>query len=340
MMNRKRLVLFALIISALLFIAAGCSDDDSSDPTADANPTLGQSWSQLGAISGFTGRQGAGVAVLNDRLYIACGFTGSPLCIGDCWSTSDGTNWQQDTTDGVNANGLHDFAMAANNGKLWIHGGVDKFGSIQNKIRYSNDGDPWTSTTPLVSTNTRYYHTMVTFNGALWTIGGYQRVSGLSDTVTNSVACSTNGTTWYEMGTPGTCPRYLSGAAEHNGKLFVIGGSATSDSTTATNDIWCTEDGLTWSCIITNAPFGRRRAFGLVSTGNRMYLVGGMVASGVYTNDIWKSYDGKTWEQVAVSNAFPNELARPCVAAFNGGIYVIAGYINGSGYTNGIWFTK
>lgn len=236
----------------------------------------------------------------------------------------------------MDSTGLRDFCIAPHDGKLWIHCGYSGT-SLQGYIRNSSTGSSWNRSS---TDNIRNGHSMISFKGALWTIAGYQFNSVTYSTdLTNSVTCSTNGTTWHSMPDAPFSHRINSGIAVLDGKMWIIGGKMSASSTTSTNDIWYTEDGQTWTCAVTNAPFGRRNQFGLVTIGGMMYLIGGEIAVGVMTNDIWKSSDGINWEAVAVSNAYPARRT-PSVVAFNGSIYVIAGEQSGTGYTNDIWFTK
>ena len=333
-MNKKHIVLLTMIIPALLLIAAGCSDDDDSN----AGPPLGQNWTRIEVTNSFSNRSGARAAVHNGKIYLVGGMGADEL--EDCWSTSDGTNWQQgaDVTV-VGTEGIRNFAMASHKTKLWIHGGVNGSSGSQQYKWNSSSGNDW-GRSDFSSTNYRTDQCMISFQDALWAIAGNQNDGSGYMYITNSVSYSSNGTTWYTMPDAPFAPRTKAGITVHDGRMWIVGGTLTGSTPGSTNDVWCTEDGRNWTCVSANAAFGRRSSFGLVTTGGSMYLVGGnLTSTGAAANDIWKSADGVTWEQVAVSNAFPARF-EPSVVAFNGGIYIIAGSQSGVGNTNDIWFTK
>lgn len=325
--------LFALLLFVLALTGAACSDDDTN--TADQLPDLGKSWTRVAMPSSFTNRELAGTAVLNGRLYIAAG-PFAPERGDDCWSSGNGTVWTMETND-LGVSGLRYAAMAAHEGKLWLHGGVDSYGGVQYTVRSSSNGRIWTSA---ATANVRYMHSMLAFDNKLWTIAGRQRVIA-GDIITNGVASSVNGIDWTDEPVPGFAPRLNPGTAVHAGKMWVIGGALNNfNNPPYTNDVWSSPDGKTWTRVTASAPFCARTVPVVVAAGNRLYVIGGYLESGYGTNDVWKSHDGVTWEQVAVTTPFPLRSFFSG-AAFDNGLYIIAGHVDGTVYqTNDIWFSK
>jgi hypothetical protein len=107
-------------------------------------------------------------------------------------------------------------------------------------------------------------------------------------------------------------PRDGAGALTYNGKMWLIGGWNPSDKerfpTTCDNDVWCSEDGLTWTMVKPNTwgtpdfdLFGDwegRHTAGYVVYKDKMWIVGGDANQRHYQYDVWNSADGKSWNHV------------------------------------------
>jgi hypothetical protein len=116
----------------------------------------------------------------------------------------------------------------------------------------------------------------------------------------------------------------LSGNLVYNNKMWFFGGG--SDCVYeggAKGDVWTSADGSTWTEPTANAAFGRRWAMGTVVFNNKMWVIGGLTASGC-ASDVWTSIDGATWTQVTAAAPFAPRESFGCVV-YNNKIWVIGG---------------
>ena len=90
-------------------------------------------------------------------------------------------------------------------------------------------------------------------------------------------------------------PRYFSPVVAFNpgtgNKLWLLSG------TYMYNDIWSSQDGITWTLINNSLGSQYLRRFGAIvaSYDNKLWLMGGSYA-GTLGNDLWSSTDGRNWQ--------------------------------------------
>lgn len=125
------------------------------------------------------------------------------------------------------------------------------------------------------------------------------------------------GVTWervLESDTPGHwAPRAYFQTVVKGNSMFVLGGQDFPLELGATsnffNDVWSSEDGVTWTELTSNAGWTGRAGLRAVTFRNEIYIFGGsqfddesIIGPGgperEYYNDVWKSADGATWEQM------------------------------------------
>jgi hypothetical protein len=81
-------------------------------------------------------------------------------------------------------------------------------------------------------------------------------------------------------------------------KLWIMGGAPKNSSSLA-NDVWSSPDGVTWTQVTANAPWGGRIVQPVVFN-NKIWVIGGWM-NGYGANDVWSSPDGVTWTQVTAN---------------------------------------
>lgn len=141
--------------------------------------------------------------------------------------------------------------------------------------------------------------------------------------------------------------RYDHAAVAFDGKLWVLGGYNPGEvwGDTYYEDVWSSEDGVSWELVTERAPWHGRRGHSVVvfddGNGEDMYLIGGFEVDEKtgyrqYTNDIWRSNNGENWVQIkertyppldSLYDWFPRS-EHAVVVANHGGtdyIYIIAG---------------
>ena len=266
----------------------------------------------------------------------------------DVWSSSDGINWVQRTANASFSARKNHQVVSFNDGsgdKLWLIGGND--GSLKNDVWSSSDGINWVQQTASAAFSARSAHQAVHFNDGsgdkLWVIGGSEDrksndiwASESAATETNDVWSSSDGIHWL----PQTSSAAFSARKGHqvvsfndgNGeKLWLIGG----DDGERKNDVWSSNDGISWTQQTASAAFSNRTAHQVVnfnnSNGNKLWLIGG--DDGSFKNDVWSSGDGINWTQQTASAAFSARYAHQ-VVSFNDGSGDKLWLIGGSEGTN------
>ncbi len=103
--------------------------------------------------------------------------------------------------------------------------------------------------------------------------------------------------------------RFDHAAVAYDGKMWIFGGYNPGEvrNDTYYEDVWNSEDGITWTLVTENAPWHGRRGHTVNvfdnGNGEAMYLVGGFEVDEEtgyrqYTNDVWRSNNGVNWVQL------------------------------------------
>lgn len=206
------------------------------------------------------------LTVFKNKLWIIGGyFDGGAGGQGGVWKSSDGINWAQTATG-------YDLCLQTRFGhqsvvfqdKLWLLGSY--WAETKPDICSSPDGINFTVELYEAPWGERTGHMAIVFDNKLWIFGGIQD---------NQFACSSdiwyseNGITWTEAEPapwPGRCQGKVVIANE---KLWLIGGGGEiTDEPEAwglLNDVWSSEDGLTWVEVTHSAPWYDRAAHSAVT---------------------------------------------------------------------------
>ena len=139
---------------------------------------------------------------------------------------------------------------------------------------------------------------------------------------------------------PGFVPREGPGATVFDGKMWMMGGCGAS---TYFNDVWCSSDGINWSCTATSAPWSYRVSPGVTTFDGKMWMMGGgaylTVGFDVY-NDVWYSTDGTNWTCATSSAPWAPRMDHE-VIVYDGKMWVIGGGILlTSTIYNDIWYSS
>jgi N-acetylneuraminic acid mutarotase len=129
------------------------------------------------------------------------------------------------------------------------------------------------------------------------------------------------------------------------GKLWLIGGYASSWGMYK-NDVWCSLDGASWTCITDSAAFSPRIYHCCVTFNNKIWVIGGLTrvaqSSGIITspaNDVWSSADGVTWEQAVGNVSFPPRCYHSSLV-YEDKLWVIGGRDSLYQPMNDVWYSS
>ena len=125
-------------------------------------------------------------------------------------------------------------------------------------------------------------------------------------------------------------------------RIFVLGGNESGSAVNdMQNDVWSSMDGGSWREDTSSANWTARELHQVVAHRGRMYLLGGVVATGEKStenrNDVWSSLDGKTWRQdKANNNAGWTARGGHQALVHNGRMYVLGGR-DATQHRNDVW---
>ena len=147
-------------------------------------------------------------------------------------------------------------------------------------------------------------------------------------------------------GVPPWAPRSTYAACAFKDALWLLGGE---DSVALPfvryNDVWRSEDGVSWSEVTASAPWPARDHHEVVVHDGKLWLMGGEIpASRDYYNDVWYSDDGVTWH-LATDAAPWKGRAGHGVLSFAGKIWVMGGrcfpfFLSADPYLNDVWSSE
>ena len=178
-----------------------------------------------------------------------------------------------------------------------------------NEVWSSPDGVTWTLELPHEHPQweRRHVHSTVVWQDRLWIVGGDHHQGKYN----HDVLSSPDGVTWtIENPDPPWSHRSLHIAGVYADALWMVGGqdgAGPEEDYVFHNDVWRSDDGVTWVQVVPDAPASPTRwsPRGLVSQlvefNGRMWLVGGSTYTETlprqFHAEVWSTTDGATWTQ-------------------------------------------
>jgi prepilin-type N-terminal cleavage/methylation domain-containing protein len=206
--------------------------------------------------------------------------------------------------------------------KMWAIGGFSG-------VLYSTNGIIWTTVLPSPpGLNTRWDHTSLVYDNKMWVLGGFVPSGPIND-----VWYSKDGVEWWTATSAAQWTvRWKHTSLVYDNKMWVIGGCGGIMGCAPKNDVWYSNDGVTW----TNATWtafstGGRGYHTSLVYDNRMWVIGGG-----NTNEVWNSTDGANWTKV--NTASPMWSGRDCHTSlvYDMKMWVIGGTNGGSE----VWYSN
>ncbi|XLS27821.1 kelch repeat-containing protein [Flavobacteriaceae bacterium M23B6Z8] len=230
----------------------------------------------------------------------------------DVWSSTNGVNWISVTSDQFEARTGHTLTVFDN--KLWLIGGRSNSGMFLRDVWYSEDGTNWTLATDSGAFLSAAFHSTVVFNGRMYLITD-------SSGGNVSVWSSTNGADWRNETSTAFPAREKFRSVVFNNEIYVLGGELT---TTIYNEIWRSNDGISWTRVNTNSVFSPRYAHTATVYNNKVWVAGGFGTSGPEGN-LWYTEDMENWaEYVPIRSDIG--LYNHAALNYAGEIWLFGGY--------------
>jgi hypothetical protein len=301
-------------------------------------------------VGRFTDRIGHAVVRFNNRYWVLAGAEpGYPTNSGvsniqytlksDVWSSADGRSWKLETADGGFPPRWYHLALVFNN-RIWIISGEKVTGTpiFYSDVWSSGDGVTWRMETadaqlPWHGASSN----VVVFNNQMLAVAGGQTFTSTTGQFAPlSAAGALTGTT--------TTGRQFASLTVYNNELWFIGGRVhyplnLPDIGSATNDVWESADGITWTQVTANAAFSPRYQHSSFVANGKLWVMGGQGATagipGPPSNDAWSTTDGVTWHSENVSNLAGGYLMPVVQEADKATLF---GGLQGA-FSNNVWQT-
>jgi hypothetical protein len=162
----------------------------------------------------------------------------------------------------------------------------------------------------------------------MWVMGG---INGGGPR--NDVYASNDGAAWRRVvdngGSTGFTARQSAASVAFDGKLWVLGGQAGTTDSANVGDVWSTQDGANWTKAQSggvDVDFGARRDHAAVAFNGKMFVIGGVSASGgAPANAMVSSADGLTWSTVSGGATAAANRVESVALVYNNSIYLMGG---------------
>lgn len=284
--------------------------------------------------------------IYNGYVYVFGGYNGSSelTTVEYAPINASGTLGAWSATSSISG-GKQGLAAAANNGYLYVLGGVQG-GAVQSTVQYAKVNPPgvtssYTATTALGTA--RKGAAVIAYNGYLYAVGGMTSTTAAT-TAVNYAAINSDGTvgTWGTT-TALTTARGYHYATAYNGYMYVVGGKT--GSTTTTNTVY-------YSKINANGTVGTWTST-TAFTNARQWLAGTVYAGYMYitggdSNDTGTQYGDVRYAAInangtigtwSTTTSLPQTRESMKLVASGGYMYLVGGWNNvGNTYYNAVQY--
>ena len=291
-------------------------------------------WELVQPNAAFPPLDGGGALVYDGKMWMlggwAPGSRPSPYTMNEVWVSADGDAWA--ALGSAPWEPRHTAGYAVHDGKMWVVGGDANSGHYQNDVWNSTNGVQWNLVTDNVPWGNRVLHHTVAFAGKIWVMGGQKLPHFIQDGPTDEmlyddVWCTTNGVDWTRVleHAPWAPRGMIGGGAVLRDKIWLLGGGTYNTPQHPVrnfyNDVWCTADGVNWTCVREEAPWEPRQYHDVAAFDGCLWVLEGY--HGRNLNDVWCSADGVAWFPVP-GTPWPVRHAAS-VYAHGDGLWMVAG---------------
>lgn len=288
-------------------------------------------WTKVNPAAPWQPRDSQGEVVFKDQMWILGGwFDSFHAPPRDVWASADGVSWRKTTGEAPWKHSDLPMTMV-HAGRMWLLGGWYNGRlpghSASNEVWSSADGQHWQQAGQ-AGWSPRLAAAVVEFKGRMWLLGGTENYYfGDESSLKNDVWSSADGKDWKRhTADAGWSPRAYHQAAVLNGKIFVFGGGNYVPKYSASNDVWCSEDGEHWTQLTEHAAWSPRLWFSSAVYRDRIWVLGGWSNNPSRNwGDVWYSQDGATWSQLK-SDVVWKERHEHSVFVFQDKLWVAGGH--------------
>ncbi|NDY73032.1 hypothetical protein DO021_16580 [Desulfobacter hydrogenophilus] len=162
---------------------------------------------------------------------------------------------------------------------------------------------------------------ILSFSNRLWFLAG-----GTED-VNSWVFNTRDGFNWHVVtNNAAFSPRGQSAGCVFDNKMWLMGGESRIDagSSRVVDEIWYSTDGAIWTQAAATGHWSARSGLGCIAFSGKLWVMGGVDASGTRLKDVWSSTDGVTWEQETEAAIWPAR-SEFGLTVFNQKLCIVAG---------------
>ncbi len=286
---------------------------------ASEKPIEGLGWTKVQASSAFSHRDTAETFSFGDFYWLSNGYQYGGNTLRDLWKSQDGLTWSK----------VLDQTPYPSYAQVLPY--QNQIFAISNEIWTSTDGEIWTK----ISEETPFPHTAeqnaLIFKDQIWmlTQGG--------------AWSSSDGTNWTQASSFPFGTRHHFSSAVFNDQIIVAGGFSDTPNTppevgytdkTSFNDVWASQDGMTWTQLAVHADWSPRFFAPLQVYNNNLYMLGGYDnLNGANFSEVWLSADGTDWSLLSGATFSARHFSSSLLV--DGKLELLAG--NGWPTLNDIW---
>lgn len=308
-------------------------------------------WIEVTPRAAFSGRDGAGALVYNERLWLIGGWNPAdkktnPIhsnCNNEVWNSTDGVNWSL-----VKANthvdaafdpaadweARHTAGYVVFQNKIWIVGGDPLLGHYQFDVWNSTDGLAWhwVNRGNPVPWGPRVLHYTFVFQDLIWVLGGQTlpQFAPAEEIFYADAWNSKDGIHWNKVALKNTIAAgrgLIGGSTVFQDRVWLLGGGRYQTPQQPQyryfNDVWSSADGLTWELHLDHAPWVARVYHDVAVFDGRLWVMEGVGSDGKNTNDVWYSSDGVRWHELPATPWEERHAAS--VFVFKDALYLACG---------------
>lgn len=281
-----------------------------------------EGWVLVTEHAAFSPRDTAEDFVFDGKMWLSNAYHHGNVLVRDLWCSADGIEWTL-VSDATPYDGYSE--MAVYEGRVW---------AVKGSVWNSPDGHTWSQVAEKTPFGVRGYGELVVWRDRMWQLGS-------GDDVWSTV----DGIEWRcEVAHAAYGKRAASAVAVYRDRLWLLGGRTPEPndppekgypSITTHNDVWCSEDGITWTRVLEHAPWAPRQWTIAREYAGRLWLIGGHDnVNSANFGDVWWTENGVDWHEFRSERMF-SPRHEPTVYVFDGSLWVVAG--NSWPLTNDVW---
>jgi len=188
------------------------------------------------------------------------------------------------------------------------------------------------------------------FDDKMWLLGGWNPYmpTQYPRSTNSEVFNSTDGREWSLVAIAPWEERHCAGYVVYDNKMWIVGGDSIQEH--YQNDVWCSSNGIDWTCVAASVPWRQRVTHHVVAYGNKIWVMGGQeiqqrgldrdsAVGDVVYNDVWNSTDGANWTRVIDHAAWQPRGQILGTVVLDGKIWILGGatYAPPSKFYNDVW---